>query len=190
MELRHLRAFREVARTLNFTRAAETLHYAQSSVTEQIQALESELGVPLFSRVGRRLTLTSAGERLVAYADNVLTLVAEARLVVEDSAEQPAGELTVGALETLSATALPGLLSLYRAKFPQVKVVVRQEHRGELYACVRRGDIDACFTFGATPVNAELRSETLAQERLVVAVPAGHRLARIGWPTFATSSSW
>ncbi|MEC3982033.1 LysR family transcriptional regulator [Amycolatopsis sp. H20-H5] len=177
MELRHLRAFRAVARTSSFTRAAAELHYAQSSITEQVQALETELGVALFSRIGRKLALTPAGERLVGYADNVLALVEEARNVVEDSAEQPSGELTVGGLETLCATIVPGALSRYRSKFPQVKVAVRQENRGQLYASVRREDIDVCLTFGTPPASAELRSETLFSERLVVIVPRGHRLS-------------
>jgi DNA-binding transcriptional LysR family regulator len=177
MELRHLRAFRAVARTSSFTRAAQELHYAQSSITEQVQALETELGAPLFSRVGRKLTLTSAGERLLGYADNVLALVEEARNVVEDSTEDPSGELVIGGLETLCATIVPGALSRYRSEFPQVKVTVRQENRGELYASVQREDIDVCFTFGTPPNNSELRSETLSEERLVIIVPRGHRLS-------------
>jgi DNA-binding transcriptional LysR family regulator len=178
VELRHLRAFRAVARTSSFTRAAQELHYAQSSITEQVQALEAELGVALFSRIGRKLALTPSGERLVGYADNVLALVEEARNVVEDSAEQPSGELVIGGLETLCASLVPGALSRYRSKYAQVKVAVRQENRRELYASVRREDIDVCFTFGTPPTNAELRSETLFDDRLVIIAPRGHRLSR------------
>src|SRR6266540_1953324 len=63
VELRHLRTFRVVARTLNLTKAAAELHYAQSSVTEQIQALEAQLDTQLFDRSGRRIRLTPSGER-------------------------------------------------------------------------------------------------------------------------------
>lgn len=68
MEIRQLNTFLAVASTLSFTRAAETLNYAQSSVTAQIQGLEEELGVPLFERLGRRVALSPAGLRLQPYA--------------------------------------------------------------------------------------------------------------------------
>ncbi|MFC8845297.1 LysR family transcriptional regulator [Micromonospora sp. NPDC057141] len=177
MELRHLRAFRVVSRTLSFTRAASELHYAQSSVTEQIQALEAELGTPLFDRSGRRLRLTAAGERLIEYADQVLLLVEEARSVVPESPDEPSGELTVGALETLCAHRLPPLLSRYRENWPKVRVALKEGNRGELYGAVRRGEIDVSLTFGAPPTDAALGSETLAYDRLMLVTPPGHRLA-------------
>jgi DNA-binding transcriptional LysR family regulator len=176
MELRHLRAFSAVARTLSFTRAAAELHYAQSSVTEQIQALESTLGAQLFDRTGRRLSLTPAGERLLRYANDVLLLVEEARSAVEDT-DELGGELTIGALETLCAHRLPSILARYRARWPGVRVSVRDGNRGELYSAVRRGEIEASFTFGRPPADDALASETLAYDRLVVVTPVRHRLA-------------
>ncbi|MCT2594733.1 LysR family transcriptional regulator [Streptomyces sp. N2-109] len=79
MQLHQLRAFREVARLRSFTRAAQHLHYAQSSVTAQIQNLEEIVGAPLFDRGGRRIALTEAGRCLLPYAEQVLTLVETAR---------------------------------------------------------------------------------------------------------------
>ncbi|GIF08510.1 LysR family transcriptional regulator [Actinoplanes siamensis] len=181
MELRHLRAFRAVARTLNFTRAAADLHYAQSSITEQVQALESELGAQLFDRSGRRLRLTPAGERLVGYAEKVLLLVEEARTVVPDQLDEPSGVLTVGALETLCAHRLPTMLSTYRSRRPKVRVAVREGNRGELYGAVSRGEIDISLTFGDPPADETLGSETLERDRLMIVTPVGHRLA--GSPT-------
>jgi DNA-binding transcriptional LysR family regulator len=177
MELRHLRTFRVVARTLNFTRAAAELHYAQSSVTEQVQSLEAELGTRLFDRGGRRLCLTPAGERLTAYADRMLILAEEARTAVQEQEAEPTGELIVGALETLCAQRLPPLLADYRARWPRVKVTVREGNRAELYGAVRRGELDACLTFGAAPADDALASEPLATDRLMIVTPPGHRLA-------------
>jgi DNA-binding transcriptional LysR family regulator len=177
MELRHLRTFRVVARTLNFTRAAAELHYAQSSVTEQVQSLETELGTRLFDRGGRRLRLTPAGERLTAYADQMLILVEEARTAVREQHDEPAGELIIGALETLSAQCLPPILAGYRERWPRVQVTVRDGNRGELYGAVRRGEIDACLTFGPPPPDDALDSESLGTDRLLIVTPAGHRLA-------------
>ncbi|WNV83579.1 LysR family transcriptional regulator [Umezawaea sp. Da 62-37] len=179
MELRHLRSFSAVARTLNLTRAADELHYAQSSVTEQIQALETELGTPLFDRTGRRLRLTGAGERLVDYAHQVLLLVEEARAAVDEQPGEPAGELVLGALETLCAHRVPVLFTDYRTRWPKVAVTVRQGDRGYLYEAVRGGSVDVALTFGAAPADPALASEVLAHDRLVVVVPPGHRLAAL-----------
>ncbi|MCB0111771.1 MAG: LysR family transcriptional regulator, partial [Caldilineaceae bacterium] len=82
MELRQLQTFREVTRTLSFTRTATTLNYAQSSVSAQVQALEEELNVALFDRLGRRIALTDAGHRLLPYVDKILALADEAQKVV------------------------------------------------------------------------------------------------------------
>ncbi len=176
MELRHLRTFRVVARTLNFTRAAGELHYAQSSVTEQIQALEAELGSKLFDR-GRQLRLTAAGERLIGYADRMLSLAEEARAAVEENRGEPEGELTVGALETLCAHWIPQIFSEYRNKWPRVKLTLTEGGRGELYQSVRQSEVDVCFTFGSPPADPAFASETLGEEPLVVLVPPGHPLA-------------
>lgn len=180
MELRHLRTFRVVARTLNFTRAAAELHYAQSSVTEQVQSLETELGTRLFDRGGRRLCLTAAGERLTAYADQMLILVEEARTAVQEPHDEPTGELVVGALETLCAQRLPEVLAGYRARWPRVKVTVREGNRSELYGAVRRGEIDACLTFGPAPADEALACAVLGTDRLMIVTPPGHRLAGRG----------
>ncbi len=176
MELRHLRTFRVVARTLNFTRAAAELHYAQSSVTEQIQTLEAELGSKLFER-GRRLRLTGAGERLIGYADQVLELVEEARAAVDEDRGEPEGELIIGALETLCAHRIPALFGEYRTKWPRVRVTLREGGRGELYQAVRQSEMDVCFTFGDAPPDPALASASLGTEPLVVIVPPGHPLA-------------
>jgi DNA-binding transcriptional LysR family regulator len=180
MELRHLRAFEAVARTSSFTRAAAELHYSQSSITEQVQILESDLGTQLFDRSRRRLLLTGAGERLVGYATQVLLLVDEARSAVQEETSQPAGELTVAALETLCAHRIPALLSRYRARFPQVWVIVRQGNRGELYDWVRRGEVDVGLTFGDAPPEDGVRAVGIGQDRLMIAAPVDHRLARLG----------
>src|SRR3954465_14850824 len=145
-ELRPLRPFRVVARTLNFTHAAAELHYAQSSVTEQIQALEAELGSKLFER-GRRLGLPGAGERLVGYADQVLELVEEARAAVDEERGEPEGDLTIGALETLCTHWVPPILAAYRARWPRVRLSVKEGGRGELYRGVRESEMDVCVTF-------------------------------------------
>ncbi|MGW5723930.1 LysR family transcriptional regulator [Amycolatopsis sp. NPDC003865] len=175
MELRHLRTFRVVARTLNLTHAAAELHYAQSSVSEQLQALEAELGAKLFDRTDR--TLTAAGKRLSGYADQVLELVEEARAAVDGERGEPDGTLIIGALETLCAHWVPGILSDYRTRWPRVRLTLKEGGRGELYRGVRESEMDVCFTFGDAPEDPVFASRTLGEEPLVVIAPPGHPLA-------------
>ncbi|MEU8029878.1 LysR family transcriptional regulator [Streptomyces sp. NPDC049099] len=176
MELRHLRTFETVARTLSVTQAARELHYAQSSVSDQIQALERELGVELLDRSQRRVRLTPQGVTLSEYAERLLKLLEEARWAVS----RPGAEVSVGALETVCLHVLPGVLTRYRALYPETRVRIAQDNRGELYKAVRRGDLDVCLTFGDPPPDAGLHAETLAEEPLVVITPPDHPLAARG----------
>ncbi|MCX5400694.1 LysR family transcriptional regulator [Streptomyces sp. NBC_00102] len=176
VELRHLRTFETVARTLSVTRAARELHYAQSSVSDQIHSLERELGVELLDRSQRAIRLTPQGAMLSEYTDRILKLLEEARWAVS----RPGSELAIGTLETVGLHLLPSVLSQYRSLHPRARVRVGQDSRGELYKAVRRGDLDLCLTFGDPPADAGLRSETLAEQPLVVIVPPGHHLAERG----------
>jgi DNA-binding transcriptional LysR family regulator len=177
MQLRQLSTFRTVADALNVTRAAERLNYAQSSVTEQIKALEQDLGVHLFERSNRGLKLTPAGYRLVDYAERLLALAEEARAVVTEVGS-PGGELLIGAPETLCVYRLPALLSRFREDCPNVHVVLRPGNREECRGGVRDGALDLCFTFGAAPDHPDLESLALAPEPVVVVAPKDHPLTR------------
>ncbi len=100
MELRQLVTFRTVASTLNFSRAAEALNYVPSNVTMQIKALEDELGVRLFDRLGKQLVLTHAGKRFLTQIQSVLEKLDEARSAVHDN-EVLSGTLTISANEVI-----------------------------------------------------------------------------------------
>src|SRR5271157_1473927 len=99
MEIRQLRSFRTVANLLSFNKAAGQLHYAQSSISAQIQVLEDELGVQLFDRLGRKVQLTESGLQLLQYANKILDLVNETQSEVAGNKE-PLGSLTVRIPET------------------------------------------------------------------------------------------
>ncbi|MEK6398688.1 MAG: LysR family transcriptional regulator, partial [Terriglobus sp.] len=83
LDLRQVRTFVEVATTRSFTRAAAQLHYAQSSVTAQVQALEADLGLPLFNRLGRQVELTVAGRQFLVHAEKLICTAEQARLSVQ-----------------------------------------------------------------------------------------------------------
>ncbi|MDE2573432.1 MAG: LysR family transcriptional regulator [bacterium] len=177
MELRQLAAFRTVAKTLNVTRAAEELNYAQSSVTAQIQALEEELETPLFERLGRRIVLTDAGGRLVAYAEQLLRLAGEARSAVGRNGEA-VDTLRIGAPESLCTYHLPRVLTAFRRRFPHVQLVFQPGLCPELRRSVSAGEIDVAFLMEEHRLAGDLAVEALRREPLVLIAEPSHPLAR------------
>jgi DNA-binding transcriptional LysR family regulator len=175
MRLKHLQTFRVVAATLNFTRAGERLHLAQSSITEQIQALEADLGAALLDRSRRKLALTPAGARLLDYADHIIALADEARSVVRAEGCRIAGQIAIGAIESLCLERLPALVCRYCAAFPDVRVVLRPGKTVDLHGSLKAGLLDVYFTFGDPANEAGLRHEQLGREPIILIAP--HPLA-------------
>ncbi|MFF1294083.1 MULTISPECIES: LysR family transcriptional regulator [unclassified Streptomyces] len=176
MELRLLVTFEKVATVLSFTRAAAELSYAQSSVTSQIRALEDSLGTPLFDRLGSRIRLTEAGERLLPYARQIIELSAEARAAVVD-AEEPSGTLAVGTMESLTSYRLPPLLELFHHRHPKVRRSLRTTLGDETRQALRQGTYDVGFLMEPETEHPGLESRVLAPEPLVLVAAPGHPLA-------------
>lgn len=128
------------------TRAAEALHLAQSSVSDQIQALENEWGAPLFTRNRQGLHLTPAGEALKPYAEKILVLAGEARAAV-DTASGNGRVLVIGTLETIAGTLLPGWLNAFRRHDAGIAVNVKVAGSGALLEGVKDGTLDAAICF-------------------------------------------
>ena len=185
MELRHLETFRAVARELSFSRAAAGLGYVQSSVSAQMAALERELGVPLFDRLGRRIALTEAGAVMLDYAERLLGLAREAEEAVADAGVgrgEISGSLRVSAPETLLTYRLPGLLTGFHEAFPRVRVSLQPTAVGRLVGSTRRaleeGRVDVAFVLDVPSVGVEgLSAELLQEEEVSVVAPPGHALA-------------
>jgi DNA-binding transcriptional LysR family regulator len=177
IQLRHLTTFAAVAETLNFTRAAERVHLSQSSVTEQIQALEADLGTPLFDRSRRKLALTPAGQRLVSYAAELLSLAEETHSAVAEAGGAVSGSLVAGGLETLCTSWLPKLLAEFHRRYPAVEIALKTLDSGGVLTGVRSGALDVGFLFGETPETPDIRAETVAEDELLIIVPPNHRLA-------------
>lgn len=174
MDLRHLETFRQVATCGSFTRAAQRLGYVQSNVTAHIQALEAELGVQLFDRIGRRIRLTDAGERLLGHATRMLVLADEARQIVSAGLE---GQLTISAPETLCVYRLPAVLRRARAELPGLRVTFRPAPGSDLRRLVRAGDLDLAFTLEPERASDKLQIELLRPEPIWLIGPPGHHLA-------------
>ena len=188
MELRQVETFRAVAEELSFSRAAARLGYVQSSVSAQVSALEQELGVPLFDRLGRRIALTDAGEVMFAYSGKLLALADQAREAVVDAgvgSGEVTGSLTVSAPETLLTYRLPKLLALFHERHPKVRLSVRPSAIGRLVGSARKavkeGRVDIAFVLDE-PLGERVRPDDLAVETLVaenvsVIAPTSHALA-------------
>jgi len=178
MELRQLTTFRTVATLLNFSRAAEELNYVQSSVTTQIQALEEELGVQLFDRLGKRVAVTDAGRRLLPYAEKILSLVQEAHSIVATD-EVPAGSLTITAPETLCSYRLPALLLQFRERYPQVRLIFRLSQCVAICSGISEGSADVAFAIEEPIHSTSLVTEILVPEPLLILAPPNHRLSHL-----------
>jgi DNA-binding transcriptional LysR family regulator len=176
VELRLLATFEKVASVLSFTRAAAELSYAQSSVTGQIRALEDSLGVQLFDRLGGRIRLTDAGERLLPYARQMRELAEEARSAVAD-AEEPSGTLAIGTMESLTSYRLPPLLELFHHRYPRVRLSLRPTLGDETRQALRQGTYDLGFLMEAETEHAGLEAEVLTEEPLALVAAPGHALA-------------
>ncbi|MFE4576986.1 LysR family transcriptional regulator [Streptomyces chartreusis] len=178
MDLQQMRYVVAVAETRNFTRAAERCFVVQSSLSHRIAGLERELGVKLFARSSRRVELTSSGGAFVAAARECL---AAADRAVADAAAATGvvrGRLAVGVIVTTAAVDVPDLLQRYRARYPDVHVVLRSGRSDELAAAVRDGELDIAFLGlpeGERPSGVE--TLVLDHDEHALVVPAGHRLA-------------
>ena len=176
MDTRYLQTFREVAKWQSFTRAAEVLGYAQSSVTTQIQNFEQEFGVTLFERWGRKIKLTQAGEVLLDYCGQLLGLLDEARMQLSEQS-QMAGTLTIGTVESLAAFYLPPYLQRFRQEQPQMKVLLTPGICHELRQGVKDGSYDFAIVLDWLQTHPDLASINLGEEKLVVIASPEHPLA-------------
>ncbi len=176
MDIRQLATFQAVARFLSFNRAAEELHYAQSSISSQIQALEEELGVRLFDRLGRSILLTEAGGKLLQYAERMLELAEETRSEVM-GAKELKGSLTVKVPETLGVHRMPPVIKEFRSRFPKVRMRFTSCSHEGLQKDLRTGITDLAFLLSDSINAADLSSEVLGIEPLMLVSHPGHRLA-------------
>jgi len=176
LEIRQLITFRAVARFLSFNRAAEELNYAQSSVSAQIQALEEELGVQLFDRLGRRILLTEAGVKLLQYAEKMLDLAEETRSEVVGSKDLR-GSLTVKVPETIGVHRLPPVIKRFRSSFPKVRLRFTSCSHEGLQKDLRTGITDLAFLLSDSINAADLSAEPMGMEPLLLVAHPEHRLA-------------
>jgi molybdate transport repressor ModE-like protein len=179
IELRHFLALEAVAREGSFGRAARSLGYTQSAVSQQIAALERIVGHRLVERPGgpRPVSLTEAGRLLLTHADAIAARVAAAQADLTALAEGQAGELRVGVFQSVGQRILPDVMRRFMQSWPKVKLTLTESADDvELLQLVERGDLD--LTFCDLPlVEGPFESVELLRDPYVLVVPAGSELA-------------
>lgn len=180
MELRHLRYFVAVAEELHFTRAARRLHMEQPPLSQQIRALEDELGVALLRRSKRHVALTGAGQRFLVDARRILREAQQAADDARRAARGELGELRIGFSSSLPFTSfLPQVLSKYRHAYPHVTLTLREMFTIDQLEALQRGQIDiGLVRFRGAETSADLDLQQISQDPLRLVVNAADPLAK------------
>lgn len=193
MEIRQLRYFISAAKHLNFTKAAQECNIVQTAMTQQMAALESELGVGLFDRSRRRVTLTEAGECFLREAQIIVNRTEVATEATRCVAERSEGTLRIGLHGELMRADMAGILRLFRSRHPTVRIQLRQLPLPALLEGVEQEELDCMFSLFAPffTLAGWLKSLPLAKDGVVVVMAADHPLAqkeRIGQADLAQES--
>lgn len=176
MEAKQLRYFLAVARAGSFVKAAEAEDVAQPSLSQMIKKLESDLGVPLFDRLGRTVRLTAHGEALLPHAEAVLREIEQCRRAVEAGLSPEHGRVSLGVIPTLLPGAAAPALREFRGKYPGIDVEIVEQITERLIEKLRLGEIDLAMI--VLPLkHAEVVVSELFREPLLAALPASHELA-------------
>ena len=144
MDMESIKTFLEVAGQESFTRAAEELNYAQSTITLRIQRLEEELGFPLFERIGRKNHLTDAGREFLPRAAEILRIMGEASALGHSDANLQ-GTLRVGASESLLFSMVLPVLPVLHQRFPKVDIQLKIGQTAELIPLLKQNHLDLLF---------------------------------------------
>jgi DNA-binding transcriptional LysR family regulator len=177
MDLRHLRYFVAVAEELHFGRAAARLHIAQPPLSRQIRTLEDELGLRLFERNRAGVALTEAGKVFLVEVGALFEQLEHAVTRTKQAARGELGTLRIGYVGSAVYSGLPGIVRTFRASVPGVVVSIRQMSPTQQVSALLEGAADLGFARG--PVHEpSLRAQTVLDEELLVALPAGHALSR------------
>lgn len=176
MEFRQLQYVLQIAQERNFSRAAEKLHIAQPSLSQQLSKLEKELGVLLFQRNTSSVELTYAGARFVEQAEAILAAAELLRQEMEDISQLRSGRVVVGSMPITGAHLLPHVLPLFKSKYPAIEIALLEDSSMNLEKLTAGGQTDLSLL--SLPLAADgLDYEELGREPIDLAVPPGHPLA-------------
>jgi DNA-binding transcriptional LysR family regulator len=172
---RQLRMFNAVAKHLSFAKAAEILHVSAPAITMQIKELEAEVGMPLFERQGRKVSLTTSGEYMLVYARKMLALLKDAEDAAARLQRIETGKLTIGMVDTTTYF-IPALLSEFLKQHEGIELVLNVGNRRDLIQWLSNSEVDIAI-MGRPPSEMSTRSEPFAANPLVFVASPKHPLA-------------
>lgn len=180
MELRHLRYFVAVADDLSVRRAARRLNVSQPPLSRQIRDLEDEIGTKLFYRNKQKLALTPAGECFLKEAKQIIFQVQRATQLAKAASRGEAGKLSVGILPPIGGLFLPAAIRAFRARFPVVDLTILDLSPQEQITALMDQRVDLGFVpLPIVNLVPDLEFERVREVALMVALPPGHRLAKL-----------
>lgn len=176
MELRQLRYFLDIAETEHLTQSAQNLFVTQSTLSHGLRQLEQELDMALFDRLGRGLKLSQAGAEFRGFALRAIKELEAGRMALADLSGLQSGTLTIGVFPSFLNTVVPATVAAFNHDFPKVAVAVRALRAGPIEEQLMCGELDLGIGFYPT-VHADIETEPLFDERLLLVVHPNHSLA-------------
>lgn len=181
IETRQLRYFLAVAEELHFGRAAKRLHMTQPPLSQAIQQLEAELGVELFHRTTRHISLTAAGQALLPEARKLLQHADQLATIAQRAASGEIGKLSLAFVSIADYSVLPPSLRSFRQAYPQVEIELREATSNIQLSALEKGEIDAGLLIPPIPepLSKILAYQRLRTEPLVLALPVQQKRKKI-----------
>ncbi|HHK5550704.1 LysR family transcriptional regulator [Bacillus anthracis] len=163
MEMRHVKTFCAIVKYGGFSKAAHALGYAQSTVTAHMKALENDLHIPLFDRLGKKVLLTKAGHQFHPYALELLAIYEKAQEIPQNT-DQLEGTLSITSNESLAVYRLPQLLRTYKQKNPKINIVLETNTNEQALQKLREGETDVVFIIGESIEHNDFITCTFSNE--------------------------
>lgn len=177
MEVRNLVTFLKVTELQSFSKAADALDYSQSAVTVQIQRLEEELGIRLFDRIGKKVTITQYGLDFIPYARDAISAVSRAANFAAQDCDL-IGTVTIGIVETLLRATLSDIITAYHKRFPKVVVKTKLGTNQQLKAELAKNNVDLIYTLDSRISDPQFSTVFEKPEELVIIANIQNPLAR------------
>ena len=176
MEIRNLVTFLKVTELNSFSKAAEALDYSQSAVTVQIQQLERELGVRLFDRIGKNVSITQYGKNFISYARDIVSAVARAQVFASEETELT-GMVQVGTLNSLMTASFSDIVPAFRQRFPHVMMRLHADMVASLKDKLLKNELDLIYTLDSQVLDPQFVKVFEAEEEIVVVTNRDNPLA-------------
>ena len=176
MDLDTIKTFVTVANLGNYTKAAEELNYAQSTITSQIQQLEQELKFPLFERIGRKNYLTTGGQEFLPHALEIMHILQKSK-VVGQNPEEVEGTLRIGVLESLLFSGVLGILPEFRSEYPKVDVMIKIGQASDILDTLRQNQLDIAYISYSHNSDPSIICAYSRKEEMAFIASASHPLA-------------